>query len=529
VDSVTLTPTPIYTADSLVRFDQRHCSTNPVLAEKWMRQAGARAFELIAVPVHGFRVLIGPGSNGGDGLVLATLGLRAHRPVAVYAPLGLSTSTVVQSVFKDFVESGGKLCSEADFMHNTHPWVDGLFGVGLNRPLSDAIGSMINQLGSAILALDVPSGLDAQTGAVEGVAVRALTTLTFLGLKPGLFEGQGPRHAGKVWCEDFQQSAAVAAECEPIAWRYSPKALATFIGEVDPMTHKGDLGSVLVIGGEAPTTGAAQLTALASLKAQAGKVWWSVGERDAALAALLRPELMVVPADTPSALGPTLARADVIALGPGLGTQARAVSFFDHVVAAAQPVVLDADALNVMASSSSCLAAFRTQRSTHAGAIRVLTPHPLEALRLLRVVAPEMVAAERRVIAVTLARALSAVVVLKGAASWVADPAGNARLIDAGGPELALPGSGDVLTGMIAAVLAQKRWQAYTVLDRVCFAVNWHAFAGRVLARRARSGHTAVELVEAIPDAFEMIAMLRPTGLTQVQRDALWDEWVQHE
>lgn len=534
-----LSPTPIYPASEVAQFDRRHSERDPSLQASWMRLAGVGAFKRIRRQVTRCKIMIGPGANGGDGLVVATLALESGLPVRVCAPLGVSNSAVVQSIYREFESLGGQLCTQSEFLNDPSPWIDALFGVGLNRPIAPDLAQFLARLGDALFALDVPSGLDVNTGQPLGYAVKALATITFLGLKDGLFEGQGPRFAGKVFCEDLGQGQSVRRECTPCAWRISPALVSRWVSEPDPLAHKGTMGSVFVVGGEMPTLGASQLTAQACLKARAGKVWWSVDAGSATLAALVRPDLMVVPTDRPADAAAALSRAHVIAIGPGLGQSARAREWFRAALGAATPLVIDADALNLLANDEACRAAYESVR-TSSNFRCVLTPHPLEAERLLKAMAIDSKGLSRRDVAVRLARAFEAVVVLKGAATVLACPNGTVWVIDCGGAELALPGSGDVLTGVVASVMARgwapsiatdspvatepSRWAS--TLEQVALAVVWHALAGIHLSQTARGGFAASELCQALPQAYERLAELNAALIPYSQRVEVVSEWL---
>jgi ADP-dependent NAD(P)H-hydrate dehydratase / NAD(P)H-hydrate epimerase len=516
--------TPIYRAADVRRCERELVVESPHKARELLAAAGAAAYSLLSLwHAGGFKVLVGPGHNGGDGLVVATQALRQGRSVLVYAPFNISTTPVVQSLWAEFVAAGGSLCSEAEFVRSPHPWVDALFGVGLNRPMAAAEATLLSRLGPALLALDIPSGLAADTGQVVGTAVKALATVTFLALKTGLFLGQGPRFSGKVWLADLAQAEWLQQRCNPVAERLTARQVSQWVQPVDPLRHKGCAGAVLVIGGEPPTLGAGWLCASACYKARAGKVIWALPPAHVALAALHYPDFMVVGIDdTAMGLDALLPMVDVIAIGPGLSTSARAQRLLTWVLSQAQakPLVLDADALNLLAQAEGDALdelgklgklgkPGKPGKWAASASLRVMTPHPLEARRLLARVDKAALTADRLAQASVLAEYFQSVIVLKGAATIVAAPTGRAAIIDVGGPELAIAGAGDVLTGVISACLADHAAATRDGFERVCLAVMLHALAGTQLAGNASGGHLASDILGQLPAAYDALMQLQ--------------------
>ncbi|WP_084637710.1 NAD(P)H-hydrate dehydratase [Paludibacterium yongneupense] len=404
------------------------------------------------------RLLIaaGVGNNGGDALMAALLlHERGYRPdiLVPATPASPATQRALTALRAAGVEPvHGLGAAQYDLI------VDGLFGIGLSRPPDAPWSELIAALNASaapILALDVPSGLDAWTGNAGGACIEARYTLTFLCHKPGLFGASGADLAGEI--------ELAALDCPP-DWLEAGR------GEVNrpdasPLrrrrdSHKGSNGSIGIVGGACGMLGAALLAGRAALACGAGKVW--IAALDPALAVDTRaPELMLLPrAHLPAA--------DILAVGPGLGTSPQASALLGEALADSRPLVLDADALNLVAADHA-LADALSRRSGPS----ILTPHPAEAARLLACPS-SAVQADRIAAATTLAERFACIVVLKGAGSLIAAPDGRYRINPTGGPALAAAGQGDVLCGIAAALLAQgmDAWSA------ACLSVFVHGLAG---------------------------------------------------
>ncbi len=413
-------------------------------------------------------VLAGPGNNGGDGYLLAAQARAAGLDARVLALTARSGGDA--AVAREIAGAAGVPIVRADAGAMSLPdadvYVDALYGSGLNRAPAGAAATWIAALqphASRVLALDLPSGLDADTGMPRGRAVRAAATVCFVGWKRGLHTGRAADHVGVCTLATLDLPHARLALQRPDAMLLAAAALPPR----DRATHKGVFGHVLVIGGDHGMGGAARLAAEAALRSGAGLV--SVATRAAHVPALqaARSELMAHAVETAAALESPLAHASVLALGPGLGQGGWSESLFAAALASGRPLVVDADALNLLA---------RAPRALPTPA--VLTPHPGEAARLLgsdiAAVTDDRYAAAR-----ALAVRYGAVVVLKGAGSLIADPQGRVAVCPWGNPGMAAGGMGDVLTGVIAALLAQ----GLVPWDAACLGVGLHARAGDAAAR----------------------------------------------
>jgi NAD(P)H-hydrate epimerase len=421
-------------------------------------------------------VVCGPGNNGGDGFLLAALARAAGMEVHVVA-LGDHAAGDVALARERFLREGGVLSSADSPLPQADVYVDGLFGSGLNRAPDGAAARLISALNAQskpVLALDVPSGLDSDTGIAFDSCVRAAATACLVGWKRGLFTAQGPDRCGERSLATLGISSGVFADQSPDATLLASDPLPPRPKD----SHKGSYGHVLVIGGDLGTGGAVRLCGEAALRIGAGLT--SIATREANVGTILatRPELMPHGVHVPRNLESLLARATVLALGPGLGQNEWGLGLWQAALETRKPMVLDADGLNLLAKSPHLLPEQV-----------VLTPHPGEASRLLGCSNPE-VQADRFAAARTLAEKYGAVVVLKGAGSLIAEPGGRVAVCPWGNPGMASGGMGDLLTGVIAGLLAQglEPW------DAACTGVGVHARAGDLAARAGERGLLASDL-----------------------------------
>ncbi len=451
-------------------------------------QAAWRALRRRWPQVRKLCVLAGPGNNAGDGYLLAVLARRAGWDVQVYSladPARLRDAAA---------QAYAEACAQGV---QVQPWhaeavldgllVDAMLGTGLAGELREPYASAvarINASGLPCLALDIPSGLCADTGRLWGAAVRADLTVTFIALKLGLFTGAGPDQVGELCFADLQADAALCAAAPAMAQRLTAGNLQRLPAR-PRTTHKGRCGRLLVVGGERGYGGAALLAAQSGLRGGAGMVSLATREEHVAGALARCPELMVRGLLSSGQLLALLPGHDVLVVGPGLGQGAWGRSLLTAAAQFEGAQVWDADALNL-------LAAGRVQ--IRAGA--VLTPHPGEAARLLGCSLAE-VQDDRPAAALRLAQRYQAVVVLKGAGSLVTD-GHTLCLCEHGHPAMAGPGLGDVLAGLIGALLAQ----GLAALPASELAVWLHARAGERLGQAGR-GLLASELVGVIRELLE--------------------------
>jgi NAD(P)H-hydrate epimerase len=427
-------------------------------------------------PARNVCVLCGPGNNGGDGFLSAALARAAGLQASVIALPGQSSGDAALARER-FAREGGEISSVTDKLPDADVYVDALFGSGLNRaPAGDAatLIAAVNAQSCPVLALDVPSGLDSDTGVAFDPCVRASATVCFVGWKRGLFTASGPDQCGERSLATLDIPTPAYTHAEPNAILLAPQALPRRPRD----SHKGRYGHVLAIGGDLGAGGAVRMCGEAAARVGAGLV--SVATREANVGAILaaRPELMPHGVHVPRNLEALLARASVLALGPGLGQDDWGQGLWQAALDAGKPTVLDADGLNLLALRARALPEQI-----------VMTPHPGEAARLLETTTAD-VQADRFAAVRGIARGYGAVVVLKGSGSLVADPEGRVAACPWGNPGMASGGTGDVLTGVIAGLLAQ----GLTPWDAACLGVGVHARAGDLAARAGERGMLASDL-----------------------------------
>ena len=459
-------------------------------------------------------VVCGGGNNGGDGLVVARHLHRLAVPVRVVAVSGCAAfrgdaaANLSRAVASGLpIQDGGDAAGpEAERRPVAGIIVDAVFGTGLNRDVEGLAGDWIRRInearktGAYVIAVDLPSGLDADTGAVLGVAVEADETVTFELPKPALAQEPGRSLAGSIRVARIGIAhEAPGVEIDTFLW--SPSAAAHNLPERPAAGHKGSFGHVLVVAGSQGKTGAAHLSALGALRSGAGLVTLACPAGLADVLEVKTTEAMTVPvADTSDRSFATAAEdtilalaleRDVIAMGPGVGTHPEARALMRSLAKRLdRPLVIDADGLNAFSEEEGLIAMLKGR-----SAATILTPHPGEAARLLGCSGAE-VNRDRVGSARALAEKSGAVVLLKGAASVIAEPTGRVWINPTGGPALAAGGTGDVLTGVTAAFLAQGAEAGRAA----ALAAYVHGAAADGLSRvMGEAGILASEVAEALP------------------------------
>jgi hydroxyethylthiazole kinase-like uncharacterized protein yjeF len=451
-------------------------------------------------------VVAGPGNNGGDAWVAAALLREGFHRVSVLDVAGTEPKAVEARAAKAaFIERGGAVLRSWP-QGELALVVDGLLGIGLTRDVDAAYADLIERINGVrcpVLAIDLPSGLDSDTGRARGSAVRASHTLTFIALKPGLLTGQGPELCGKVELEEL--GLGEAARGAAPGTELAPEVVRTWLGPRARDAHKGSFGTMAIVGGNRGMVGAALLAARAALHCGAGKVYVGLLAPDGPTVDMAQPELMLRPVD--DAL-----TAHVLVVGPGAGASlsTTSASMFERIVLpavinSAKPLVIDADALNALSVHEGLRNALSTPRK----AATVLTPHPAEAARLLRS-DTQAVQRDRVGAALEVAKRFNSEVVLKGAGSICASPGGSWCINTTGNPGLASGGTGDVLAGMIGALLAQGLDGARALRYAVCL----HGAAADSLVARGigPAGLTASEVL------LEARALLNSWALRSAER-----------
>ncbi len=435
-------------------------------------------------------VMCGPGNNGGDGYVAAKLAVEAGVEVSVCSLVAAARLKGDAALaLADWQAAGGTIL----------PWplpdgvkidlaLDALLGTGIDREVSGQYRQAIeflNGLDCATLAVDIPSGLNADSGCVMGCAVRAQSTVTFVGRKRGMYTADGADYCGDIIFDDLSIPPACAAGIT------APGTLAAagFLNGRLPArkrnSHKGSYAQVLAVGGIAGMSGAIRLCGEAALRSGAGRVTLATDPLHAALVNVGRPELLVRAIDGRGDLLPLLGAEQILAVGPGLGCSAWSSSLFEACLAADGPLVLDADGLNLLAQQGTSVARKNW----------ILTPHPAEAARLLAC-KTAAVQRDRVSAAQAIASRYGACVVLKGCGTVIASPGGAYAICPLGNPGMATAGSGDVLTGIIAALLGQ----GLSCREAAIAGVVAHAQAGDFAAQVV--GETALlaaDIIEQLP------------------------------
>jgi NAD(P)H-hydrate epimerase len=434
-------------------------------------------------------VLAGHGNNAGDGYLVAVLARRAGwsvRVLAVADPQGLQGDAALAHA--EAVSEGVAIDSWGVRPELRGIVLDALLGTGLTGEVREPYASVIaaiNASGLPVAAVDIPSGLCADTGRVLGCAVRADLTVTFIGLKTGLFTGDAADVVGELVFNDLHADPQLLEGAPTSARRLTAGNLPRLAARA-PTSHKGRFGHVLLIGGDRGLGGAILLSAQSALRSGAGMV--SVATRSEHVAAALArtPEAMVLGTSSANQLMALLKKVSVLVVGPGLGQAAWGRSLLSAAANAPLPQVWDADALNLLAEE---------RVSLPEGC--VITPHPGEAARLLGIGTAD-VQADRPAAARALSEKYTAVVVLKGAGSLIAHPDGRLALCHQGHPAMATAGLGDVLAGLLGALLAQ----GMAPFDAACLAVWLHANAGERQGKSGR-GLAASDLIPAIRQLLE--------------------------
>ncbi len=462
-------------------------------AEVARRWAGERGGRIV--------VLAGPGNNGGDALVAARwLRNWFHDVAVVFAGDVQRLPPEAATAYRAFFEAGGTMMSEPG-PGTAKPAliVDGLFGIGLARPLDAPFAALVawaNASGAPIVALDVPTGLDAQTGQAREPVIRASATATFIALKPGLLTADGPDVCGDVTVHALDLTAATdSARGHLLRWPALASALPGVLKRRQRNVNKGTFGTLGILGGSEGMGGALILAGRAAMRTGAGKVWLGFLMADPPKLDAAMPELMLRHAGAVLHAGP-----DALVVGPGLGTSDAARSLLARALALPIPVALDADALNLIAKDAALASAAKARTAPS-----LATPHPGEAARLLHAEVAD-VQLDRMRVARELSQCLNAFVLLKGAGSVLAHPDGTWDINGSGGPALATAGSGDVLSGLLGALLAQ-RIDAKTALR---LAVCLHGAAADLLVARGSGplGVTASELPDAARELLNAAARL---------------------
>ena len=536
----------LFSTEQVRELDRIVIEETGVTGYELMQRAGRFSYDTLKktwLDVTEICVFCGSGNNAGDGYVLAKLAAMDKKTVSVvncFNPEKLKGD--VKRVYQDLLATDVKPINER--IENCHRFlntfdgirlepkfviVDAIFGTGLKRNIDDdylidLIESINcyytefdNPLRGQVLSIDIPSGLNADTGSVMGAAIKATVTATFMGTKKGMLTNDGPDYSGKIVFDRLD----IQYESYKFLARNLGEAHARILNLGDYITqwdrdytrlysltnflilrkrnsHKGNFGHVLIIGGDEGYLGASQLAAQAAMRVGAGLVSVATRKSHAAQLSIAVPEIMCHGVETLDELMPLIKRANVIAIGPGLGQSEWAKLLFARVLESDLPIIIDADALNLLSEEE--------QSSPN----WVITPHPGEASRLLKTDV-DAIQSDRFQSAKMLHEKYQGPVVLKGCGSIVADSRGNLFVCDVGNPGMSSGGMGDVLTGTIAGFIAQgiemdeatyRDWNripdeddADVIGDATKLGVLMHAYAADLAAGSMERGLMATDLM----------------------------------
>lgn len=487
-------PIPVYSTADIREIEQLAVAlaNPPDLMEKaGLAAAHIAKDRLLGNDKNKVLVLAGPGNNGGDAFVAARY-LRAwgFQVTTVFTGEASKLSQDAKQAFQNWLSMGGELHNDIPSAGLWHVVIDGLFGIGLNPakyPLNEKYRRLIgivNNMNLPVLALDVPSGLSADSGIAPGTAIKATVTATFIGLKPGLLTHDGCEYAGEIILCNLDLDAVSMKN--PQSWLLDQTMMKTLLPPPRPAnSHKGVFGSVGIMGGSSSMIGAALLAGSAALKLGTGRVYLGLLANQPPTVDPTQPELMLRPVDDLFELD----HLTCLIVGPGLGKEIAACLCLEKALQTSLPLVLDADALNLIAYHSELASALRTRLAPS-----LLTPHAAEAARLLDTDIAT-VQSDRMKAAENLAKNFNCSLVLKGAGSICALPNGYCYFNASGNPGLSSAGTGDALSGIIGALLAQGLSSENALL----LAVYLHGAAADALLEILDGpiGMTASEIIDS--------------------------------
>lgn len=480
----------LYTAAGVRELDRQAIEVEGVPGLELMERAGRTAWNHLidAWPGAGdIAVVCGAGNNAGDGYVLARLALEQGWRVSLLAladPGDLRGDA--RAAAEKYLAARGRVSPFAGAAFaGAGVIVDALLGTGLDREVTGPYRAAIEAMNDAktpVLSIDIPSGLEADTGRVLGAAVRAAVTVTFIGRKQGLYTGDAADYRGNTGFADLDVPSAVYQRVRPSAHLVDPGSYLHLLSRRARTAHKGHYGHVLVVGGDYGYAGAARMAAEAAARCGAGLVSIATRPEHAVTIPTGRPELMAAGIQGADGLSPLLERASVIALGPGLAQSGWSRSLFGRILETRLPLVVDADGLNLLAQDP-------VRRDNW-----VLTPHPGEAARLLDTSVAE-IQGNRFAAAAALQEKYGGSILLKGSGTLVMDDTGNTAVCAGGNPGMASGGMGDVLTGLVAGLIAQ----GLAAGDAAGLAACVHgAAADRLAAEYGERGLLATDLLPVI-------------------------------
>lgn len=487
----------LYTADQVKNIEQFAINRCDIPSFSLMQDAGQSAFnKLIELypEIQSISVVCGTGNNGGDGYVIARLALESKIKVTLIQ-LGNADSITGDALKakQQYDKSGGVPFGFDNSLLDVDIIVDAIFGTGLNREITgdylNAVEVINNKRlttpSTKLISLDIPSGLSADTGNVFGKSIKADHTVTFVGLKRGLFTGQAAEYVGEISFYDLSipHEAYQQIEIQHLIKTIPENIIQETLKPRPKFSHKGHFGHVLLIGSDESMNGAIRLAAEACLRCGAGLVSVATHPSHATTLNLGRPEIMVHGIVQGSALNPLIDKATVIVIGPGLGQSDWSKSLFDQTITTNLPMVIDADALNLLAE---------TENKVELKENWIITPHPKEMSRLLNVTTKDIESDRFKSNTDCLkqkTKKSEGVSILKGSGTLISDKH-QTWVCTKGNPGMSSGGMGDVLSGIIGAMLAQ----GLSTFDAASIGVSLHASAADLAAKDGEKGLLASDL-----------------------------------
>lgn len=487
-------PSALYTAEQTRLLDKTAIETAGIPGFTLMKRAGRAVFSALLnrwPRVASITVLCGGGNNGGDGFVVAALAKQKGLQVQALFVGGQGFAAGLSGEAREawlWASGEGVHFEPYDAATPLHGEVivDALLGTGLTGEVREPFAALIeriNRMSTPVLSVDIPSGLCSDTGRMLGSAIKADITISFIGLKLGLFSHNAVNHVGEVLFDDLRIPDTVYEQVDVAAFRVTQEDVAECLPPRGRTAHKGDFGHVLVVGGNSGMGGAALMAAEMAVSCGAGKVSLATREEHVVASLIRAPEVMVKGVRSGLEISPLLEQVSVVVIGPGLGRDAWADHMLQVVLQSNKPMVLDADALNLIAEKG-LLSRLKSLPS-------VITPHPGEAARLLGTDTAEIQSARQSSVE-QLHRETGAVVLLKGSRTLISD-GDSLYVCSAGNPGMASGGMGDVLSGVIGGLLAQK----LSLIDAARVGAYAHAHAADLYAEQ--NGEIGLKATDLIP------------------------------
>jgi hydroxyethylthiazole kinase-like uncharacterized protein yjeF len=498
-------PVELYSAAQVRELDRIAIEDFDILGYTLMHRAALFSYQKLKEKwpeANSITVICGGGNNAGDGYVLAGLAKEDGKKVSVFhlsepSTLKGDAATAYKYLQASGIESikyVGQDISKSDVI------VDALFGTGLSRDVEGEYYNVIDTINSSsvpVMAIDIPSGLNADNGNIMNIAIHAQLTATFIGLKKGMFTNDGLQCSGEIKFNDLDVPQEVYSKLDTGSETIQKTIQRLELDDLKPIlkprqknAHKGQFGHVLVVGGDEGYLGAARMAAEAAARVGAGLVSIATRKSHASLLSAVRPEIMSHGVETVEELLPLIQKANVIAIGPGLGQSEWAKSLLARVLESNLPLVIDADALNLLANDFDDELSGEFSEQDQFSPNWVITPHPGEAARLLNTDS-KTIQADRFKAANSLHEKIPGPVILKGSGSLIADNEGNLFISDKGNPGMSSGGMGDVLSGVIAGLIAQ----GIDVNNATKLGVCIHANAGDLAAKAGERGLMAMDLM----------------------------------